>query len=228
MKEGPNIAAVGALVGDPARANILTALMTGQALTASELATECGVTPQTVSSHLAKLESGGLIRLRKQGRHRYFTLSGDDVARLLEAMMGLAASRGHTRIRTGPREPELRKARVCYNHLAGDYGVRMLDVFLSNGYASEAGDDIVLEEKGRGFVTDFGIDLSSLEGLRRPLCKSCLDWSARRSHLAGSLGSAILDRIIERKWAKRLEGSRVVSFSQPGERDFLKLFSYDT
>ncbi len=228
MKEGPNIAAVGALIGDPARSNILTALMTGQALTASELATECGVTPQTVSSHLAKLESGGLIRLRKQGRHRYFSLSGDDVARLLEAMMGLAASRGHTRIRTGPREPALRKARVCYNHLAGDYGVRMLDVFLSNGYARELGDDIVLGDKGRKFVTEFGIDLSSLEGLRRPLCKSCLDWSARRSHLAGSLGSAILDRIVERKWAKRLEGSRVVNFSKPGEKAFLKLFAYDS
>ena len=118
---------VAALVGDPARANMLTALMTGRALTASELAHQAGVTPQTASSHLAKLEAGGLIEPEKQGRHRYYRLTGPDIAGVLEGLAGLAARAGHMRVRTGPKDPALRRARICYDHLAGDLGVQMLD-----------------------------------------------------------------------------------------------------
>src|SRR5258707_10724971 len=127
MKAGPDIAMIASLVGDPARSNMLSALMTGRALTASELAHQAGVTPQTASSHLAKLEAGGLIEPEKQGRHRYYRLTGPDVASVLEGLMGLAARAGHLRTRTGPSDPGLRRARVCYDHLAGDFGVRMLD-----------------------------------------------------------------------------------------------------
>ena len=127
MKVGPDIATIAALLGDPARANMLTALLAGQALTAGELAREAGVTAQTASSHLARLEAGGLLTQRKQGRHRYYALSGEDVAGVLEALMGLAARTGHTRMRTGPKEPALRQARVCYDHLAGDLAVAMLE-----------------------------------------------------------------------------------------------------
>ena len=127
MKAGPDIAMVASLVGDPARSNMLTALMTGRALTASELAHQAGITPQTASSHLAKLEAGGLIEPEKQGRHRYYRLTGPDVAGVLEGLAGLAERAGHTRVRTGPKEPALRRARICYDHLAGDLGVQMLD-----------------------------------------------------------------------------------------------------
>ena len=127
MKAGPDIAMVASLVGDPARANMLTALMTGRALTASELAQEAGITPQTASSHLSKLEAGGLVEQEKQGRHRYYRLSDPDVAGVLEGLEGLAARAGHMRVRTGPKDPALRRARVCYDHLAGDLGVQMLD-----------------------------------------------------------------------------------------------------
>src|SRR5690242_13779519 len=130
MKAGPSVAPVAALVGDPARANMLAALMSGKALTASELANEAGVTLPTASSHLTKLETGGLIAGMKQGRHRYFRLAGEDVAEMLEKMIGVAARAGHTRTRTGPAEPALRKARVCYDHLAGEMGVRMLESLL--------------------------------------------------------------------------------------------------
>src|ERR1700729_4512187 len=125
MKAGPDIAMIAALVGDPARANMLTALMTGRALTASELAHEAGVTPQTASSHLAKLEAGGLIEQEKQGRHRYFRLSGPDVAGLLEVIEGVAARAGHMRVRMGPKDPALRRARIWYDHLAGYFGVQL-------------------------------------------------------------------------------------------------------
>ena len=116
MKEGPDIARIAALIGDPARANMLTALMSGKALTASEFAGEANVTLQTASAHLSKLDEGGLLRPRKQGRQKYFSLASDDFARVLEGLMGLAALSGHLRSRTGPNDPALRKARVCYNH----------------------------------------------------------------------------------------------------------------
>ncbi len=225
MKEGPDIALLGSLIGDPARANILTALMSGKALTATELASEAGVTVQTASSHLKKLQSGGLIRQRKQGRHRYFTLADGDVGDLLETMMGLAEKRGMLRTRPGPKDEALRKARVCYNHLAGDLGVTLYDSLLANGYLVERGDEVELTGIGEGFVGKFGIDLQSLTNNRRPMCKSCLDWSSRRSHLAGSLGTALLDRIYELDWAKRVQGSRAVIFSATGERNLRHMFN---
>ncbi len=225
MKVGPDIALLGSLVGDPARANMLTALMSGKALTASELAAEAGVTRQTASAHLGRLETGGLVRQRKQGRHRYFSLADDDVGRVLESMMGLAAKKGHSRTRTGPKEPALRKARVCYNHLAGELGVRMLDSLTTRKFLVEDGDNLELTAAGRIFVRQFGVDIDALRTSRRPLCKACLDWSARRSHLAGALGTALLQRFYQLGWAKRETGTRIVAFSKEGEARFLANFS---
>ncbi len=220
MKEGPDIAQIAALIGDPARANILTALMSGQALTATELALQAGVTPQTASSHLSKLEHGGLVIPRKQGRHRYFSLSGEDVGAVLENLMQFAASRGHTRVRAGPKDPALRKARVCYNHLAGDFGVRLFDSLLLRNCISVSGEDVVLTTAGREFVGNLGIEVDPLEKQRRPLCRSCLDWSVRRNHLAGALGTALLERFFRLSWAKREPDSRVVVFNVDGVAAF--------
>ena len=224
MKEGPDIAQVGALIGDPARANMLSALMGGKALTASELATAAGITQQTASAHLARLEAGGLLVQRKQGRHRYFALADDEVGLLLEGLMGFAANRGFLRSRPGPRDPELRKARVCYNHLAGDFGVRMLDRLVADGNMTLDGDEIALTASGESRMAALGIDLAPLQAQRRPLCRTCLDWSERRSHLAGALGEALLTRFIEIGWAKREAGSRVIRFTAPGEKAFLAAF----
>lgn len=224
MKEDPDIALLGSLIGDRARANMLTALMSGKALTASELAFGAGVTLQTASAHLKKLEAATLLCQRKQGRHRYFSLADDDVGGLLEAMMGLAAKRGYSRIRTGPRDPALRKARVCYNHLAGELGVQMFDSLLRREFLVKDGDDLDLTDQGRTFAGTFGIDVGTLGKARRPLCKSCLDWSARRTHLAGSLGTAFLDLFYDLGWAKRPGDSRVVTFSAKGESQFLTNF----
>lgn len=224
MKAGPDIALVAALLGDPARANMLTALVGGQALTAGELARTAGVTAQTASSHLARLEAGRLVTARKQGRHRYFALADDDVAQVLEGLMGLAERVGHSRTRTGPREPELRRARVCYDHLAGDLGVAMLDGLIAQGRVAEAGGDLALTPSGAAFVREFGIEPDSLGSPRRPVCKACLDWSVRRSHLAGALGAAILTRLYSLGWASRVEGARVVRFTPRGLSAFSKAF----
>jgi DNA-binding transcriptional ArsR family regulator len=224
MKAGPDIAVIASLVGDPARANMLIALVTGQALTAGELAREAGVTAQTASSHLARLSAAGLIVARPQGRHRYFSLSGDDVAAVLEGLMGLAARTGHTRTRPGPADPALRRARACYDHLAGEMGVAMLDGLIARGQiaAGEAG--MALTGAGEAFVAAFGIDPSGLGGSRRPVCKGCLDWSVRREHLAGALGAALLQRIYALGWASRTEGQRIVAFTRAGSRAFEQVF----
>lgn len=223
MKDGPDIARVAALIGDPARANILSALMDGRALTAGELAAAAGVTASTASIHLGKLENGQLVRGEKQGRHRYFALADPDVAEVLESLMGLAQRSGAVRVRTGPRDPELRNARVCYDHLAGEKGVQIFDRMAAGGLLSGTGEDLTITSTGRERLAAFGIDVGKLSG-RRKLCRPCLDWSVRRDHLAGALGAAIWDRVQALGWAKRLPDSRVIRFTAKGEGAFGQLF----
>lgn len=225
MKEGPDIAALAGLIGDPARANMLAALMGGRALTASELSAEAGVTAQTGSAHLKKLADGGLLALRRQGRHRYYALASADVGAVLEQLMGLAAKQGRLRARPGPRDPALRMARVCYDHLAGEMGVRMFDSLRAAGHVAGDEENVTLTPDGRAFVTGFGIDLAALEARRRPLCRACLDWSMRRTHLGGALGAALLARIGDLGWARRVEGGRVVAFTPRGEAAFARQFA---
>lgn len=225
MKEGPDISHIAALIGDPARANMLTALMSGKALTVSELAAEAGVTVQTASSHLSKLDQGGLLAPRKQGRHKYFALANDGVAHVLEGLMGLAAGSGHLRKRTGPKDAALRHARVCYNHLAGDMGTQLYDSLMAQGFLEHDGDDLIVTPGGETFAAEFGIDLAPLRAARAPLCRDCLDWSERRSHLAGSLGRAFLTRFEQLGWAKRDRETRAVRFTRTGEADFQQIFT---
>ncbi len=215
---------LGALIGDPARANMLTALMSGKALTATELAAEANITAQTASSHLKKLETGGLVTQRKQGRHRYFAIADEDVANVLETMTGLAAKKGHTRTRTGPKDPALRKARICYNHLAGDFGVQLFNSLKARDYFTETEERIELTGGGEEFFVKFGIQPDELRKSRRIFCKPCLDWSERRFHLAGSLGQAVMDRMIELGWCKLENGSRVIHFNATGEQYFREIF----
>ncbi len=212
MKEGPNIASVAALIGDPARANMLTALMDGRALTVSELASAAGVALPTASGHLTRLEQAGLLAAEKQGRHRYLRLSGGDVADTLEALMGLAQRTGALRVRTGPRDAALRQARICYDHLAGERAVMLAGSLEARGLMVDA----ALTDAGRAWFAERGFTPG--EG-RRPFCRTCLDWSERRHHLGGSLGAAILSYALDRGWARRGEG-RVIAFSPRGAADF--------
>ncbi len=215
---------VAALLGDPARANMLTALVAGTALTAGELAREAGVTAQTASSHLAKLQAGGLVSVRRQGRHGYFTLADPDVAAVLEGLMSLAIRTGRQRTRPGPSDPALRRSRVCYDHLAGELGVALYDRLVARGLLHEEDAGLTLTADGESFFEAFGVDLGRLRSSRRPLCKSCLDWSARRSHLAGALGAAVLDRLFALGWASRVKGTRLVVFSAGGGVAFKRAF----
>jgi DNA-binding transcriptional ArsR family regulator len=225
MKEGPDISIVAALIGNPACANMLTALLSGPALTATELAQEAGLTPSTVSGYLGRLESAGLVAIERQGRHRYFRLADADVATALEALMPVAARAGHLRIRTGPRDPELRHARSCYDHLAGDLAVTMFDRFVGRRLLARRDGQLSVTAEGRRFFARAGFDVEELENGRRPLCQPCLDWSERRSHLSGTLGAAILKHIVARGWADREPKTRVVRFSAAGEQKLKAWFS---
>jgi DNA-binding transcriptional ArsR family regulator len=224
MKDGPNIVGIAALIGDHARAEILTALMAGQALTATELAGVAGVTKQTVSTHLAKLLDARLLAVESQGRHRYFRLADRDVAQLLESLMGVAYRAGAVRVRSSPREPALRKARVCYDHLAGELGVLVFDSLEQRRFLRCGGEGPELTRRGQQFCLEIGIDVEALTHQRRPLCRACLDWSMRRNHLAGAVGAALLSRCLELGWARRAKGSRVVSFSAVGEKALRERF----
>ncbi|HEY2818046.1 MAG TPA: helix-turn-helix domain-containing protein [Casimicrobiaceae bacterium] len=225
MKDGPSIARVAALIGDHARAETLAALAGGQALTATELANVAGVTKQTISGHLAKLVGARLVAVESQGRHRYFRLADRDVGELLEKLMGVAYRVGAVRVRTSPREPKLRFARVCYDHLAGELGVLAFDSLAQRGLLKHARDDLVVTRNGRAFWRDLGIELDDIAPTRRLLCRPCLDWSMRRHHLAGALGAALLHRMFELNWARREKDSRIVTFSAAGERAFRERFS---
>jgi DNA-binding transcriptional ArsR family regulator len=225
MRDGPNIVRIAALIGDHARAEILTALMAGQALTATELTEIAGITKQTASAHLAKLLDAGLLAVESQGRHRYFRLADRDVAQLLENLMGVAYRAGAVRVRLSPREPALRKARVCYDHLAGELGVLILDSLQQQRFLRLEDEGPALTPRGQRFFLEFGIDIEMLARQRRPLCRTCLDWSMRRNHLAGALGAALLNQCLDLGWARREKRSRVVIFSAGGERAIRERFS---
>ena len=225
MKDGPNIATVAALIGDRARGEMLTALMGGQALTATELACVADITKQTASAHLARLLDAQLVAVERQGRHAYFRLADDDVAQLLESLFGVAFRTGALRLRSSPRDPALRKARVCYDHLAGDLAVLAFDAFRKRRWIAHDESGLTLSRAGRDFCRDLGLDVEAALASRRPVCRTCLDWSARRHHLAGHIGAQLLAHCYETGWARRRRGTRIVDFSARGEREFRELFA---
>ena len=225
MKDGPNISRIASLLGDAARADALTALLADRALTATELAAVAGVTKQTMSAHLAKLLDAALIEVDQQGRHRYFRLANEDVARLLESLMGVAFRTGAVRLISSPREPALRRARVCYDHLAGELGVAVYESLLQRRVIQLSARGLKLTEAGIDWFARMGIDTHEVARQRRTFCRACLDWSERRHHLAGALGAALLSRFVHAGWMSRAKNSRVVKFTPIGERKFQALFS---
>ena len=218
MKDGPNIARIASLVGDPARSDALTALMTDRALTATELAAIAGITKQTMSAHLSKLVEAALVAVEQQGRHRYFRLADEDVAGLLESLMGVAFRTGAVRILSSPREPALRKARICYDHLAGEVGVTVYEALLRHRVLEMSQKGLRLSESGVHWFGRLGINTDAAARQRRTFCRSCMDWSERKFHLAGSLGAALLSRFYDLGWARRDRSSRVIRFTPKGER----------
>jgi DNA-binding transcriptional ArsR family regulator len=224
MRDGVQLAEVAALVGDPARAHILGALLDGRALTAGELAYAASVSPQTTSGHLAKLTQGKLLSVVCQGRHRYYRLASPLVAQMLEGIMAVAAQ-GPPRYRPASRLDEaMRNARTCYDHLAGRLGVGIADTLQQRGHVFLGEDGGEVSEAGAAFLGDFGIDLAEGQRRRRPFCRACLDWTERRPHLAGTLGAALAHRCFELGWIERRREGRALTITRAGERGLKEAF----
>jgi DNA-binding transcriptional ArsR family regulator len=224
MTSGFSIADAASLIGEPTRAAILLALVDGRALPAGELARAAGLSAPATSLHLAKLVGGGLLALRREGRHRYYRLASADVAHALEALGAIATARPPARS-VLPGRARLRAARACYDHLAGAVAVALAES-LEREHVLRAADDRTYEvtrEGARWFAAALRIDVGELARGRRALARRCLDWTERRPHLAGALGAALLDRLVERRWVARTSGSRALRITALGRAEFAKL-----
>lgn len=199
----------------PSRAAILEALMGGQALPASELAYRAGVTNQTASGHLAKLEAAGLVTVRKTGRHRYYALTGPAVAESLEVLMRVAPTAKAAKLPRG-MTTEMRTARMCYDHLAGMLGVAVTGALERRGDLAPDGDDFALTPQGEDRLSAFGVDILGARKARRAFARQCIDWSERRPHIAGALGAAIAHRLIDLEWIRRHPDNRTLTLTDEG------------
>jgi DNA-binding transcriptional ArsR family regulator len=234
MRGDVDISRIGALVADPGRAKILLALGDGRALPASVLADEAGVAASTASAHLGKLVKGGMLRVERHGRHRYFRVAGPEVGELIEALARVSPPAPVRSLKQGSTAQAVRFARTCYDHLAGMLGTQLMEGMLERGLLtggdgvfdpdSVNGDrlaapgmdlDYHLTPSGVRELKAFGIDFDSLPA-RRPLIRYCVDWSEQRHHLAGSLGAALATRMIDLGWVRRAERSRAVHISDSG------------
>jgi DNA-binding transcriptional ArsR family regulator/ribosomal protein S19E (S16A) len=224
MTESPNIAALAAPLADPARARMVLALMDGRARTVGELGAAVGLGKASATEHAAKLVDARLLKSDRQGRHKYLTLASPEVARLIEAMMVLAGEGPAQLPQPGPRDPALREARLCYNHLAGALGVQVYQSLSSRGFLAHAPGGLELTPEGRAFCHDFGLGDADLAPARTPLCRDCLDWSERQSHLGGRLGRLLLQRFENSGWLRRRADSRALMVTPEGRRALASAF----
>lgn len=227
LGSGMTLAEVARLIGDPARANMLAALMGGQALTAGELAWHAGVTAQTTSGHLARMTDAALLAVEKQGRHRYYRLASPEVAQAIQALMAVASGGPPRHRPTGPRDEALRLARTCYDHMAGRLALAIADSLVRQGHVILSDGAGLVTDEGAAFFATLGIEVAALPS-RRPLCRTCLDWSERRPHIAGHLGAAILLLATERGWVARRTDSRALRVTRAGESGFASTFRLPT
>lgn len=220
-----NVSTAASLIADPTRALMLIALLDGRARPAGELAYSARVTAPTASSHLAKLLAGGFIAVEKEGRHRYYRLSGDHVA---EAMERLALIRGDDAIRRKPMGPEasgLRFARCCYNHLAGELGVALTQALVQRGLIVWAADKrFEVTREGGVWFGEIGLRADALKPSRRGLARQCLDWTERMHHVAGPLGTALFKTLCDNGWLRRVPDSRAVSLTFKGRHELERHF----
>jgi len=214
------LATVAALLGDPSRAGICTALMGGEALPASELAYVAGIAAPTVSGHLAQLVAGGLLSMERHGRHRYYSLAGPEVATAIEALSRIAPPHS-LRARLPAAPAPMRVARRCYDHLAGQLGVALAEGLLAKRLLRRRDGEFKLTRKGAIWFAAAGIDAEGLQRQARPILRACLDWSERRPHVAGALGAAVLQLLQDRQYVRQKRASRVMTLTEAG-RAWLK------
>ena len=218
MVAAANMVEVAALVGDTTRATILAALMGGQALTSSELASLARVSRPTASEHLSKLVNARLIAVIKKRRFSYYHIASPLVARMLESIKAVAAIEVPPRYHPhSTQDDRLRFARTCYDHLAGQLGVAIADVLVAKGYIILAEDGGEMTDAGEKFLSAFGAKFTATARSRRIFCRPCLDWSERRYHVAGLVGAELWRCCIEQGWLKRDRATRAVRVTADGQ-----------
>jgi DNA-binding transcriptional ArsR family regulator len=213
-----SITRIAGLIGEAGRIQMLTALLDGNAHSASELAMAASVSPQTASSHLSKLLSGGLIVSARSGRQRLFLLKNPEVAAAIEALGALAPASANSAM------PEIRFARTCYDHLAGVLAIAVRNELLRKAALRHGKGTFLVTRSGSELLRNLKIDADELRGLRRSFARKCLDWTERQPHIGGAIGAALLSRFTEMKWVAPIRGSRAVRLTQAGERGFEQNF----
>lgn len=217
--------AIARLIGDPVRSAILWILLDGKAYTASELAAFTGTTLPNISMHLNKLTAADLLTVEKQGRHHYFRFSRDEVAYTVEGLANLVP-KGELKKHTGETDlSDFQYCRTCYDHLAGRVGVMLTEQLLRKKFLRLNGHKLFdLTTKGSQFFKEFKIDVEELRDQRRIFAKPCLDWSERKYHLAGALGAAVLEKMLQNDWLRNKKNSRDVVITGKGRKEMTRLF----
>ncbi len=214
---------IAAAIGEPARVRMLYCLLDGHARTSTELAAVAEVSPSTASVHLHRLKTERLVRVLAQGKHRYYSLQGAEVAGALEALSVLAGNSHHKFV---PKTPDyLRAARTCYDHIAGALGVSLHDRLRVMGWlAAGDGDGYEVTHDGTKALAALGIDVAATRKLRRRFAFACLDWSERRSHLGGAMAAALLEMSLKKGWVQQEVGSRALLVTGRGRKEMLARF----
>ena len=224
MLAGPDLAAVAGLIGDPARAAMMSVLMSGEAYPATMLAARAGVSAQTASAHLAKLTKASLIKVARSGRYRLYRLGNAKVGHALEALGAISPERAIRSLHQSDESAALKLARMCYDHLAGYIGVGITEALLHRSYIVPRGHDFEITKKGMRWLLAFGVEFEPLSESRRRLATQCLDWSERRPHIGGALGAALADRMMRQGWFARARSNRSLKITADGDRWLLKDF----
>ena len=227
MISGAIIAEIAALLGDPARATMTSALLDGRALTASELARAARVTPQTASTHLAKLTEAGLLSVVRSGRNRYFRLASPAVAEMIDGIVAVALAKRPRFLPVSGEGRAVSAARICYDHLAGRLSVALTDAFVTRRYVVLDGEAALVTPAGRRFLAEFGIPRALLRSSRRRFCRPCLDWTERRPHIAGPMGAALTARYFDLGWMERPPHGHAVVVTPAGRRGLRQTFGVD-
>jgi DNA-binding transcriptional ArsR family regulator len=225
MLADADLAAVGRTLGDAHRARFVLALLGGQELAAGELAARAAISSSLASAHLAKLLESGLVSVRQHGRQRYYRLAGPEIAQAVEALLTLAPQAAASGLTEVTRGKALRRARTCYDHLAGQLGVALADAFEQDKVVTPTESGWALTGHGQRRLLLLGLDLEALDRGRRPLLRPCPDWTERRPHLAGVLGQALASHLLELDWVRRAPSSRALLITPHGERRLLAEFA---
>ncbi|SNZ02515.1 DNA-binding transcriptional regulator, ArsR family [Terribacillus aidingensis] len=215
------------LLIDPSRSVMLTSMLDGRYHTSGELARFAGITPQTASFHLKRLEDAGIIHQTRQGRHRYYGLMSPDIAKILESLLTISPPPRISSFKQAREDQAIRYARTCYDHLAGTLAIMVTESLIENDYITQSNEHYLLSKEGEHFFSDFGIDLEVARKKRRSFCPCCLDWSERKHHIAGALGNAMLIRFLELNWCHKKTASRSLLLTETGKKGFETIFGID-